>query len=209
MPGFSLVPREKKFFELFEEDSKNAVEAAKLLLDLVNNWENVELKMNHITDLEHQGDEITHRIISSLHTTFITPIDREDIVALANAIDDIVDFIQAAADAMLIYKVSAPTQRAKELAAIIVQATEELVKAMPDLKTPGQLNHILTHCVEMNRLENAADRVYRAALGELFTDTHNVMDILKWREIYNHMESATDRCEDVANVLEGVALKYA
>ncbi len=209
MPGFSLVPREKKFFELFEEDAKNAVEAAKLLLDLVNNWENVELKMNHITDLEHQGDEITHRIMSSLHTTFITPIDREDIAALAHTIDDIVDFIQAAADAMLIYRVSAPTQRAKELAAIIVQATEELVKAMPDLKIPGQLNHILTHCVEMNRLENAADRVYRAALGELFTDAHNVTDILKWREIYNHMESATDRCEDVANVLEGVALKYA
>lgn len=209
MPNFSLVPREKKFFDLFEEDSKNAVEAAKLLLDLVNNWENVELKINHITDLEHQGDEITHRIISSLHTTFITPIDREDIAALAHTIDDIVDFIQAAADAMLIYRVTAPTQRSRELATIIVQATEELEKAMPDLKNPGQLKHILTHCVEMNRLENAADRVYRAALGELFMDSLPVTEILKWREIYNHMESATDRCEDVANVLEGVALKYA
>lgn len=209
MPGFSLVPKEKKFFELFEEDSKNAVEIAKLLLDLVNNWENVELKVNHIADLEHQGDEITHKIISNLHTTFITPIDREDIVALANAIDDVVDFIQAAADAMLIYRVTGPTPRSKELANIIVQATEEMEKAMPDLKNPGQLNHILTHCVEMNRLENAADRVYRSALGELFTDSKNVTDILKWREIYNHMESATDRCEDVANVLEGVALKYA
>lgn len=209
MPNFSLIPKEKKFFELFEEDSKNAVEAAKVLFDLVNHWENVEIKINHVTDLEHQGDEITHKIISSLHTTFITPIDREDIAALAHTIDDIVDFIQAAADAMLIYKVSAPTPRCKELASIIVEATEELLKAMPDLRTPGQLQHILTHCVEMNRLENAADRVYRAALGELFTDTINVTDILKWREIYNHMESATDRCEDVANVLEGVALKYA
>lgn len=209
MPGFSLIPKEKKFFDLFEEDSRNAVEAAKLLLDLVNNWENVELKINHITDLEHQGDEITHKIISSLHTTFITPIDREDIAALANTIDDVVDFIQAAADAMLIYRISAPTQRCKELATIVVQAAEEMENAMPDLKNRGQLKHILVHCVEMNRLENAADRVYRAALGELFTDTMNVADILKWREIYNHMESATDRCEDVANVLEGVALKYA
>ncbi len=209
MPNFSLIPKEKKFFELFEEDSRNAVEAAKVLHELVNHWENVEMKIDHITDLEHQGDEITHRIISSLHTTFITPIDREDIAALAHTIDDIVDFIQAAADAMLIYRVTAPTARCKELATIIVQATEELVKAMPDLRNPGQLKHILTHCVEMNRLENAADRVYRAALGELFINDTNVTDILKWREIYNHMESATDRCEDVANVLEGVALKYA
>lgn len=209
MANFSLIPKEKKFYDLFEEDSKNAVEAARVLLDLVNNWENVELKINHITDLEHQGDEITHKIVSNLHTTFITPIDREDIASLAHTIDDVVDFIQAAADAMLIYRVSSPTQRCRELAAIILQATEELVKAMPDLRNPGQLQHILVHCVEMNRLENAADRVYRAALGELFVDTKNVAEILKWREIYNHMESATDRCEDVANVLEGVALKYA
>lgn len=205
----SLMPRERKFFDLFEEDARNAVKAAQLLEDLVTHWENVEAKVSQITDVEHQGDEITHRIMAELHSTFVTPIDREDIAALSHAIDDIVDFIQAAADAMLVYKVAAPTLRARELAAIIVQAATELEKAVPDLRKPGNLKEVLTHCVELNRLENAADKVYRSALGELFSDKVDVIEVIKWREIYNHMETATDRAEDVANVLEGVALKYA
>ena len=203
----SLMPRERKFFDLFEDDARNAAKAAQLLDDLVNHWENVESKVGQINDTEHQGDEITHRIMSELHSTFITPLDREDIAALAHAIDDIVDFIQAAADAMLLYKVKAPTQRARELAAIIVQGAAELEKAIPDLRRPGDPKEMRDHCVELNRLENAADRVYRAALGELFSDNIDVLEIIKWREIYGHMESATDRAEDVANVLEGVALK--
>lgn len=206
---FSLIPRERKFFDLFEEDARNAVKAAKLLEDLVNHWENVDTKISQITDVEHEGDEITHRIMAELHSTFVTPLDREDITALAHAVDDVVDFIQAAADAMHVYHVLVPTQRSKELASIIVQATAEMEKAMPALRQPGDLKRILSHCVELNRLENAADRVYRLALGELFTDRPDVVEIIKWREIYNHMESATDRAEDVADVLEGVALKNA
>jgi uncharacterized protein len=206
---FSFLPRERKFFNLFEDDARNAVKAANLLEDLVNHWENVDAKVSLINDTEHQGDEITHRIMAELHSTFITPLDREDIAALAHAIDDIVDFIQAAADAMLVYRVKAPTQRARELASIIVQGANELVKAVPDLRRPSDMKEIHIHCVELNRLENAADRVYRLALGELFTDNIEVSEIIKWREIYGHMESATDRAEDVANVLEGVALKNA
>lgn len=206
---FSLIPRERKFFDLFEEDARNSVRAAKLLEDLVNHWENVDTKISQITDVEHEGDEITHRIMAELHSTFVTPLDREDITALAHAVDDVVDFIQAAADAMHVYQVLVPTQRSKELARIIVQATTEMEKAMPALRQPGDLKRILSHCVELNRLENAADRVYRLALGELFADRPDVAEIIKWREIYNHMESATDRAEDVADVLEGVALKHA
>ena len=206
---FSLIPKERKFFDLFEDDARNAAKAAQLLDDLVNHWENVEAKISQINDAEHQGDEITHRIMSELHSTFITPLDREDIAALSHAIDDIVDFIQAAADAMLVYKVKAPTQRARELAAIIVQGAAELEKAIPYLRRPGDPKEMRDHCVELNRLENAADRVYRAALGELFSDNIDVVEVIKWREIYGHMESATDRAEDVANVLEGVALKNA
>ncbi|MBI4289287.1 MAG: DUF47 domain-containing protein [Chloroflexi bacterium] len=206
---FSFIPRERKFFDLFEEDARNAAKAAQLLDDLVNHWENIEFKVSQINDVEHEGDEITHRIMAELHSTFVTPLDREDIAALANAIDDVVDLIQAAADAMLVYKIQAPTHRAKELAAIIVQGADELARALPDLRRPGDLKEVLTHCVELNRLENAADRVHRSALGELFTDRTEVTDIIKWREIYNHLESATDRAEDVANVLEGVALKHA
>lgn len=206
---FSLIPRERKFFDLFEEDARNLVATAQALVDLVENWDRVEAKVGKITDLEHQGDEITHRIIAELHRTFVTPIDREDIASLSHALDDVVDFIQAAADAMLVYKVSGPTPRARELARIILEAAQEVERAMPDLRHAGELKEIRTHCIELNRLENAADRVYRAALGELFSDRVDVMEVIKWREIYSHLETATDRCEDVANVMEGVALKYA
>jgi len=143
-----------------------------------------------------------------LHRTFITPFDREDIALLSHTMDDVTDFIHAAADALYIYKIDAPTQRAKELAVIIVKAAIEVEKAVLLLRRRSEIKKVLVHCVELNRLENMADEVHRAALGELF-NTKNTADIIKWREIYEHMESATDRCEDVANVLEGVALKNA
>ena len=128
---------------------------------------------------------------------------------LAHALDDVTDFIHAAADAMFIYKADRPGQKAKELSEIIVQAAVEVEKALPELRRRSSLKHILEHCVEINRLENTADRVFRSAMADLFTDTTDITEIIKWREIYEHMESATDRCEDVADVLEGVALKHA
>ncbi len=209
MPNFSLKPRDSRFFDLFEQDSVNLVEAGHALVSMLDDWQDIEIKANAITDIEHTGDGITHEIIARLHRTFVTPMDREDMTALVNALDDVLDFIQSAADAMLLYKVAKPTHRAKELAQIILEATLVIQRAMPILRHQGKLNDILTHCVELNRLENQADRVYRAALGELFSDTSDVITILKWREIYDHLERATDRAEDVANVLEGVALKYA
>jgi len=206
---FSFMPREEKFFSLFEQSALNMVRAAQGLKELVNTWGDVETKVGQITDLEHEGDTITHQIIAQLHRTFVTPFDREDIALLAHSLDDVTDFIHAAADAMLIYKVTYPSQRAKELADIIVQATAEVERAIPWLRHRAKLKQILEQCVEINRLENMADRVYRSAMGELFSDSPDIADVIKWREIYEHMESATDRCEDVANVLEGVALKHA
>lgn len=205
----TLMPREDSFFTYFEEGAQNAVTTARKLKELIDTWENVPGKVAEIDELEHVGDTITHRVIRQLHTTFITPFDREDIALLAHSLDDITDFIQAAADAMLIYKVAKPSEAARKLAETIVQATEEVATAMPELRSRGGLKHLLTHCVEINRLENVADGIYRAAVGELFDNTSNIADIIKWREIYDHMETATDRCEDVANVLEGVALKNA
>lgn len=205
----SLMPREDSFFTYFEEGAKNAVTTARKLKELIDTWENVPGKVAEIDELEHVGDTITHQVIRQLHTTFITPFDREDIALLAHSLDDITDFIQAAADAMLIYKVAKPSEAARELAKTIVQATEEVATAMPELRSRNGLKHLVTHCVEINRLENVADGIYRAAVGELFDNTSNIADIIKWREIYDHMETATDRCEDVANVLEGVALKHA
>ena len=206
---FLFIHREEKFFGLFEESARNMVKAAQRLKEMVDNWGNIEGRVNEITELEHQGDITTHQIMAQVHRTFVTPFDREDIALLAHVLDDVTDFIQAAADAMLVYKVDSPSQRAKELADIIVQATVEVGKAVPKLRHRAELKQILPRCVEINRLENAADRVFRSALGELFNNTTDIAYIIKWREIYEHMESATDRCEDVADVLEGVALKHA
>ena len=205
----SFLPKEEKFFGLFEDDAQNVVKAAQALKDMVDTWENVGGKVAEITELEHQGDTITHQVMAQLNSTFVTPFDREDITQLAHSLDDVVDFIHAAADAMYIYKVTRPSQKAKELAGIIVQAVAEVARAMPHLRHRAELKQVFERCVEINRLENMADRVFRSAMAELFDDSANIADVIKWREIYEQMESATDRCEDVANVLEGVALKHA
>ena len=209
MPRFPFIPREESFFGLFEQSAQNMVKAAQGLKNLVDTGDDIERRVGEITELEHQGDTITHQIVAQVNRTFVTPFDREDIALLAHTLDDVTDFIHAAADAMLIYKVECSTPRAKELADIIVQAAAEVERAMPHLRHPAELKRVLECCVELNRLENAADRVFRSAMGELFDDSTDFAHIVKWREIYEHMESATDRCEDVANVLEGVALKHA
>ena len=209
MVRLPFVPKEHKFFELFEESAQNSVKAAKALKEMMDDWQYVDSRVAEITEMEHHGDTITHQVISLLHRTFVTPFDREDIALLAHTMDDIIDFIHAAADAMFIYKIKSPTERAKQLADIIVQGANEVEKAVHGLRKRSELKNIMERCVEINRLENMADRVYRAAIGELFDNTEDIAEVIKWREIYAHMESATDRCEDVADVLEGVALKHA
>ena len=206
---FSFMPREEKFFGLFEGSARNMVKAAQRLKELVYTWENVGERVNEITELEHEGDVITHQIFAQLHRTFVTPFDREDIALLAHSLDDVTDFIQAAADAMFLYKVDRPGQSARELCDAIVQSASEVERAVPNLRHRAELKQILERCVEINRLENVADDVFRSAMGELFDNSTDMANVIKWREIYEHMESATDRCEDVANVLEGVALKHA
>jgi len=206
---FPFIPREHKFFDLFEQSAHNMVKAAQVLKGMVDTWKDVRKSVDEITDLEHEGDTITHQIMAQLHRTFVTPFDREDIATLAHTLDDVTDFIFAAATRMLIYKIDHSTPRAKELANIIVQAALEVERAIPLLRHRAELGKVLPRCVEINRLENVADEVFRSALAELFDDTTDMAQVIKWREIYEHMESATDRCEDVSNVLEGVALKYA
>ena len=209
MVKFSFMPKENKFFDLFEASAQNIVKTSQVLKEMIDTWQFVDSRAAEITELEHVGDNITHQIMALLHSTFITPFDREDIALLAHSMDDILDLIHAAADAMFIYKIDCPTQRAKELADIIVQATAEVERAVYGLRKSAELKKILERCVEINRLENMADRVFRAAMAELFDDAVDIAKVIKWREIYEQMESATDRCEDVADVLEGVALKHA
>lgn len=205
----SLIPKEKKFFALFEQGTRNAVKIAQQLKDMVSIWENVKERVGVINDLEHQGDAITHQIFDQLHRSIITPFDREDIALLAHSLDDVADFIHAAADAMLLYKVECPTNRAKELADLVVRAVAEVEKAVSEMHDRVGRKQLLKRCVEINRLENLGDIVYRSAMAELFDDSANYATLIKWREIYNHMESVIDRCEDIANILEGVAIKYA
>ena len=205
----SLIPKEKKFFALFEQGTRNAVKIAQQLKDMVSIWENVKERVGVINDLEHQGDAITHQIFDQLHRSIITPFDREDIALLAHSLDDVADFIHAAADAMLLYKIERPTNRARELADIVVQAVAEVEKGVSEMHDRVGRKQLLKRCVEINRLENLGDIVYRSAMAELFDDSANYATLIKWREIYNHMESVIDRCEDIANILEGVAIKYA
>ena len=209
MRRLHFLPREEKFFDLFEESTQNFVRAAGLLAELLRKWENVEEKIRQISELEHHGDNITHRIIAQLHATFVTPIDREDIAQLANRIDDVMDSIESAAVRMTLYNIDKPTERAKEMADILCRVTIEVSKAIPRLRHRRELSHCGEHCIEINRLENEADVVRRSALAELFHEQVDVTNVIKWMEIYEHMENAVDRCEDIADILEGVMIKRA
>lgn len=207
MPRFSIIPVQPKFFDYFEDSVANLVKAAKEFADLLENYRDVSIKVARITELEHQGDAITHQVMKQLHRSFLTPIDREDIALLSERLDSVLDFIEDAANSMLLYRIEQPTKRARELSTILLSITKELAQAMPYLRKHSQMRQILDHCVEVNRLENEADAVTRLALAELFEGA-SLADVIKWREIYEHMENAADRGEDVANVLEAVVLKH-
>ena len=209
MPKFLITPRDTKFYDLFEQGTANLVTAAEKLVDLFNNYEDVEAKARQLKALEHQGDTITHEIIRRVNCTFVTPIDREDIVLLAHTMDSIMDFVEAAGRTAFLYRITQPTERARQLASIVAKTAYVLNDVLPCLRHRDQFNRILEQCVEMNRLENEADDVHHAAMAELFDSGKDATEIIKWRELYQHMEDATDRGEDVADVLEGIVLKYA
>jgi len=207
IPRISFVPKEGKFFDLFEESARNVVKTANCFAEMIDKWDDVSARARQVKELEHDGDEITHRIVALLNSTFITPIDREDISHLTEHLDDVADCIEDAAACMALYEVVAPTKRTHDLANIIVKISNELSAAMPLIRNRKDLSKLPDHCIEINRLENEADAVFRAALAELFKEQIDIADVIKWREIYHYMESATDRCEDIANVLEGIMIK--
>lgn len=203
---FSFIPRDEKFFDLFEEAAQNIFKAAKLLKDMLDNYSQAETKAKEIFDTEYEGDRITHEIIRHLNKTFITPLDREDIYNLASKLDDILDLIEATTDRMIIYKIEEPTIEARKLAGIIHRMAEVITWGVSNLKNLG---HVYDHCIEINRLENEADRVTRDAIGRLFEEEKDPIAVIKWKEIYETLEDTTDSCEDVANILESVVLKNA
>ena len=206
----ALMPREDRFFGLLRSSARNLHESATALVDLMEHYEDVENKVAEIKRLEEVGDHIIHNIMTNLHRTFVTPFDREDIAELGARLDDVVDNIEEVARTMLEYGVRAPTERSKELARIVEQSGEVLDRAGELLHSRGsKLRDLLPLTVELNRLENEADQVTSKAVGELFANEKDPIEIIKWREIYGLLEAATDRSEDAANVIEGIVLKHA
>lgn len=210
MRWFSFFPRHRhnEFYDLLEQGAENLVTGSEQLVDLLQHFENVEMKTRHMKELEHIGDGITHQIIALLHRTFVTPIDREDLVLLAQRMDDVMDLMEGASTAIRIYGIQDPTSHARSLADIIRLQTLEVRRSIASLRNRSQFRRILEHGVEINRLENEADSLFLDALAELFDHEASMAEVIKWREIYAQLEEATDRCEDIANVLEGVVLKY-
>jgi predicted phosphate transport protein (TIGR00153 family) len=207
---FPFTPKDMEFYDMFERETANLVTAAEKLVDLFDNYEDVEAKAKELKDFEHRGDVITHEIIARAQRTFVTPIDREDITLLAHSLDDVMDFIEAAGRTACLYRIAQPTERARELARIVVKMARKLNEVVPRLRHRDQFLWILKQCVAINSLENEADDVQHAALAELFDACRDdACEVIKWREIYGHLENATDRGEDVANILEGIVLKHA
>ena len=201
-----IIPRETEFFDLFNEMAQNLTIGATQLRDLLQNYTDVSASVQKIKGIEHRGDEIAHTVFVKLNSSFITPFDREDIHTLASSLDDVLDFINSAADRLITYKINFPPEAAAELAMIILRQSEELAKAVGLLEKGDEL---LKHCVEVNRLENEADRISTTAIGRLFETETNPIHLIKHKELLEILEMATDKAEDVANVLETVVLKSA
>jgi uncharacterized protein len=201
-----FIPREGKFFEMFSDVADNLTDGARLLKAILEDMKDVELRVEQLKTIEHRGDEMTHGILTKLNQTFITPFDREDIHKLASSLDDVLDFVHACGERLVMYKITEVTPSAPQLADVIVRQSEQLRKAVSNLE---KKNNVLQYCVEINRLENEADRIARVAIGQLFEAETNPIALIKKKELYEFLENATDKAEDAANVLESVVVKSA
>jgi predicted phosphate transport protein (TIGR00153 family) len=203
--AFRLIPREEKFFTDFQALADELKVGAHLLEQMLEPEHPVWNKADEIKEVEHKCDSLTHGIIQRLNRTFVTPLDREDIHALARSLDDVMDSIDAAATLVRLYRLASVRFGARELAQIITASTHQVRLALDALE---QQKGILGHAVEINRLENEADRIHQQAVSQLFDAEHDPLTVMKWKESLDFLEDATDRCEDVANVLEGVMVKH-
>ncbi|MFY9949717.1 MAG: DUF47 family protein [Candidatus Sulfotelmatobacter sp.] len=199
-----LIPKDTSFFQMFSAMSENLIAGAGALVGLFADYRDVDAKIDEIRRIEREGDELTHAILTKLNQTFITPFDREDIHQLASKLDDVLDFINASGARLVMYRITDPPPAAGELAKIILMQTQELQKAVSLMQKNG---NILVHCVEINRLENEADLVSQHAIAKLFEYEKDPINLIKVKELLEFLERATDKAEDVANVLETVVLK--
>jgi len=201
-----LIPRDEKFYDIFREQAEYIHEAALKLVALFEDFRDVEKHVTEIKFVEHKGDQLVHQLMMKLNQTFITPIDREDIHALGTALDDVLDLVDGAAGRMLTYKIKEITPGARQLAKVILHGSEIIVQAVSLL---GKNDKILEYCEQLSHLEEEADRIKGECVARLFENATNPIDIIKWKEIYEVLESTTDKCEDVSDVLEAVVLKAA
>jgi uncharacterized protein Yka (UPF0111/DUF47 family) len=199
-----FAPKEREFFDLFEEAGNNCVRAAELLERMLQHWpDNAEIARDVLV-CEHEGDRITHDIIQRLNQTFVTPFDREDIIALASGIDDIIDFIEEVADLLGLYRIEAPMDQAQQLATVLAQSCRAVNAAVPRLR---DLKSVRECTVEVNRLENEGDRISREAVASLFERGIDPMMVIRWKDIFERLEDAIDSTETAANILEGIVIK--
>jgi predicted phosphate transport protein (TIGR00153 family) len=208
MPSFlrRLMPREDNFFEMFVALADNCHQGAQVLVEMFQKDDGADKYAERIKDIEHAGDNLTHTLLTRLNQTFVTPFDREDIQALSSRIDDVLDLVDAAASRMVTYKIPHARPGVADLAQILYEATRQVVVVV------GALNKhdaVLEKCIEINRLENEADRLSRILIARLFDEEKDPVQIIKWKEIIEVIEAAVDKCEDVANVIETVTLKNA
>ncbi len=203
-----LMPREERFFTLLQEAAANIVVGATKINQLLVEWKDVPRAADEIKAVEDKGDQITHDIVRLLNATFVTPIDREDILSMASRLDDIIDRVEAAAARLILFRVKGSTERSRNITRTLCLACEQVSQGLVYFQK-RKFTDVARTCVEINRLENAGDEELRLALEELFDGSHDALDVMKWKEIYETLEEAIDRCEDVSNVLEAVALKNA
>jgi predicted phosphate transport protein (TIGR00153 family) len=204
--ALSFIPRERRFYELFEQQAAVIVRSASLLELALADAANLPPRQKEIKALEHQGDELTHEIVRTLNRTFVTPFDHEDIYALASGLDDILDFIEEVADTATLYGITTIPESARELANLLAQAVAQLEQAIGKLESGKGIDE---HSAEVHRLEDIGDSTSRHAIAELFSGQHQPLEVIKMKDLYGLLEDALDRCETVANVLEGIATKNA
>ncbi len=209
MRRFQILPTELGFYDWFEKGAENCVESARLLDKLLHNYTDVQGQVQALTETEHHGDFIVHEIFDLLHQTFLAPFDRDAIQKLATSIDDVVDAIEAAGDALLLYKVERPMPEAIRLGEIILESCQRINEAVPMLRDKKLFSKARERTIEVNRLENEADRVARVAAAHVLERPDQLFEIIRWTQIIEDLESATDRCEDVADVLQGIIFENA
>ena len=206
---FRLIPKEEKFFEMLQKASDNLSATAAEFKTLLENYSELGRRVKKLKDLEHEGDILTHEIMDKLNRTFVTPIDREDIHALASGIDDVLDLIDETAALMRLYHIQKPTPALFQQTECLIKAVEELGKAIKSLKDLKNPRRLLDYCIEVNRLENEGDELLGETLAALFEGNSDALEVIKLKEIYEHLEQAIDKCEDLAVVIEGIVVKHA